>query len=352
MQNNSNQMALMNMMTTTPPAFSDGEAIDIAATHFGIKAQVRPLVSERDQNFRLETPDGQFFTLKIANDAEQLQVIDFQSRALIHVAAKDASFPVPRVIPTLDGQLHCSVERAGKTHLVRVFSWLEGTVMHDATADAALANQLGRLLARLNLALKDFEHPGSNPPLLWDMKRAENLRELPNHIDDPKLKQLIDETFDRFVSRVKPALNMLRTQVIHNDLNLGNVLMDQAQPGRVSGFIDFGDLVRSPLIIDLAVAAAYQLGEGSDPLDGALPMIAGYHAICPLQPIEMELLKDLIQTRLITSLMIGAYRARLFPENREYILTSFESSKNALISFNQLDADEVLQRIQAACNSV
>lgn len=309
----------------------------------------RPLVSERDQNFRLSTRDGPCFTLKISNQEEQFEAIDFQNQALLHVAKRDASLPLPRIIPTLDGQLHSHVKQDGKTHFVRVLSWLDGSVLHDVTANPRLASQLGRFLARLGLALQGFEHPGSNLPLLWDMKRAADLSDLVIYIEEPGLGEMISRTLDGFVSRVKPVLDTLRSQVIHNDMNPGNVLMDKSQPDRISGLIDFGDMTRSPLIIDLAVAASYQLSEGNDPLQGVLPMIAGYHAIQPLQNTEMELLTDLIRTRLITSLLIGSYRSTLFPENREYLLISHHSAKNFLVKLNDLPADEALTRIREAC---
>jgi Ser/Thr protein kinase RdoA (MazF antagonist) len=345
------QTIIQKMLTTTPPAFSDADALGIADKHFGIKAGIQRLVSERDQNFRLATEDGRRFVLKISNHAEQLEVVDFQNQALLHVAKKDASLPVPGVIPTLDGRLHSQVKHAGERHFVRVLSWMDGSVLHDATASPGLARRLGRLLAQLDVGFQGFSHPGSNPPSLWDMKRAAGLSDLVVHIEEPDLRQMIGQTLDRFVSQVKPVLDTLRSQVIHNDLNPGNVLMDKAQPDQISGIIDFGDLTRSPLIIDLAVAASYQLGKGDDPLAGALPMIAGYHSITPLQETEITLLTDLIRTRLITSLLIGSYRSILFPENREYLLTSHHSAKVSLENLDDLSADEAIIRIHTACNS-
>ena len=347
----SSQIIIKKMLTTTPPAFSDAEAIAVAANYYGIKGTILPLVSERDQNFRLSTQSGLRYTLKISNHAEQLEVVDFQNQALLHVADRDASIPLPRVIPTLDGQLHCRVKHSSEWYFVRVLSWLDGSVLHDSTANPDLAMRLGRLLAQFGVALQGFDHPGSNPPSLWDMKRAAGLADLLVHIEDPGLRKIIGQTLDKFVSETKAVLDTLRAQVIHNDMNPGNVLMNKAQPDEISGLIDFGDMTRSPLIIDLAVAAAYQLGEGSDPLAGALPMIAGYHAIAPLQIKEKELLIDLIRTRLITSLLIGSYRSILFPENREYLLISHQSAKNFLINLHQLPNDEALARICEACPS-
>ncbi len=345
MQTDSTQAEIEKLLTTTPPAFSAAEAVSIAASNYGIKAQVRPLVSDKDQNFRLDADDGKQYVLKISNYAEQLQFIDFQNCALLHVSKQDPTFPSPRVIPTLEGQLHCSARCDGKTHYVRVLSWLDGLVLDGVKSEPGLINQLGKLLARLGLALKDFEHPGSNPPSAWDMKRAASLQDLLVYVEDPELRQLASQTLEQFLTRVKPVLDTLRTQVIYNDMNLGNVLMDKEQPDRISGLIDFGDMVKSPLIIDLAVAAAYQLGVGDDPLAGALPMITGYHAIRPLQKTEVDLLTDLIRTRLITSLLVGSYRSSLFPENRDYLLISQNPVKHALIGLAGLDNDAAFDRI-------
>jgi len=352
METETSQTIIQKMLTTTPPDFSLADVAGIATDLYGIEASVSTLVSERDQNFRLTNPDGLSYTLKISNHAEQREVVDFQNQALIHVENVDPSFPLPRVIPSLEGHFHDQVEHHGQSHFVRVLSWLEGSVLHDANVDEVLARRLGKLLARLDLAFKGFSHPGSNPPSLWDMKRAASLADLVVHIDDPQLKPVIEKTLDKFITRVQPVLETLRSQVIHNDLNPGNVLMDTEKPGQISGVIDFGDLTKSPLIIDVAVAAAYQLSPGDDPLAGALPFVAGYHSVNPLQEAELEILADLIRTRLITSLLIGSYRATLFPENREYLLISQQAARQSLLSISQLPADEALRRIHKACVGV
>lgn len=345
------QADILNSLTSTPPDFSLPDVERIASEHFAIRAKAKLLVSDKDQNFRLEASDGTRFTLKIANHAEQQQSIDFQNEALRHVAERDASIPIPRVIPACNGQLYVSVNDDGRTHFVRVLSWLDGMMMHEGEMRPVVANSLGRMLARLDLALRDFDHPGSNPPGLWDMKRAGNLRELLPYIEDPTTSDIIGRTLDRFDHHVQPILTTLRTQVIYNDLNPGNVLLDENDPQHICGIIDFGDLVKSPLIIDLAVAAAYQLAKGDDPLAGALPLIAGYNEVCQLQQLEMELLTDLIRTRLITSLLINTYRTTLFPENREYQMISYNAIKASLLGLNELPGDVALKRIIAACNT-
>ncbi len=139
MQTDLTQASIHELLTSTAPAFSAADAVHIAASHYGIRARVRPLVSDRDQNFLLDADDGKRYTLKIANHTEHKIAVDFQNRALLHIAKQDASFPLPRVIPTKDGQLQCSADKRGKTHFVRLLSWVEGVVLNDAISDPGLA---------------------------------------------------------------------------------------------------------------------------------------------------------------------------------------------------------------------
>lgn len=349
MSEDSTQAIIRQMLTSPPPAFSGKQAAGLALEHFGIHALTSPLVSERDQNFRLDSDDGQRFTLKISNRAEREQVVDFQNRALLYIAEHDPSLPVPRVIATPAGHLHCIFEHDGHRYFVRVLSWMDGRVINDAPPSARLTQRMGHLLAQLGLALRGFEHPASNPPGLWDMKRAGGLRELLPQIEDRNLEKIIARVLDRFDRYVGPQLGKLRSQVIYSDMNLDNVLLDEMEPENISGLIDFGDLVRSPLVIDPAIAAAYQLSGGDDPLAGALPLIAAYHAVCPLRDNELRLLPDLIMTRLVTSLLIGNYRAKLFPDNRAYLLTSFAAAETALSALSVRDPENAAARIREAC---
>ena len=70
---------------------------------FGLEAEARALYSERDQNFHVRASDGREFLLRVANPAEDPAVVDFQTRALLHIAGVDASLPVPQVVSTADG---------------------------------------------------------------------------------------------------------------------------------------------------------------------------------------------------------------------------------------------------------
>jgi hypothetical protein len=78
-------------------AISEMRAERLAAEHYGLEVAAHRLDSECDQNFRLTTPDGRDYVLKIANPAEDRAVTNLQTGALLHLAAADPSLPIPRI---------------------------------------------------------------------------------------------------------------------------------------------------------------------------------------------------------------------------------------------------------------
>ena len=62
----------------------------------------------------------------------------------------------------------------------------------------------------------------------------------------------------------------------------------------MTGVLDFGDMVLTPLVNDVAVAAAYQ-AEGEDAMGRVCcALVAAYHAHRPLQEHEIDGLFDRI----------------------------------------------------------
>ena len=109
------------------PAFSVQDAARIAHECFGMQGTLKPLPSERDQNFHLRTDAGQEFVLKIANATEQREILDLQNKAMEHVAAHAPFLLVPRLCKTLTGQQISTATAAdGKPHFVRLLTYLRG----------------------------------------------------------------------------------------------------------------------------------------------------------------------------------------------------------------------------------
>jgi len=63
---NDNRAGVFN---TQPPCFSTAEVTEFARDLYGLDGAISQLESERDQNFRIDTPSGDQFVIKIPHDA-------------------------------------------------------------------------------------------------------------------------------------------------------------------------------------------------------------------------------------------------------------------------------------------
>ncbi|WP_405232463.1 aminotransferase class III-fold pyridoxal phosphate-dependent enzyme [Lentisalinibacter salinarum] len=330
----------LRLMTTPAPDLTPEQAADLVREHYALPGSATPLDSERDRNFRYTADDGREFVLKVSNAAESPAVLDFQARALDHIARTAPDLPVPRIEPGPDGELLQSVDLPGGRSLVRLVSYLPGVPVGDVSSTPGLRRHLGATLAALGRALQGFFHAAARHPLLWDVNQTAAVRELAVHIEERRGRELAERVFDRYASRGEAALAALRAQVIHNDFNPDNVLVSAEDPERVSGIIDFGDMVHAPLVNDLAVLAAYQVIGHDDELAVLAEIAAAFHTVRPLEPAEVDILFHLVQLRLATSVAICAWRAREHPENVDYILGGHEASLRTMERLEAIDERE------------
>ncbi len=337
-------------VVSAPVSSTPTEAVvALLAEHYGLHAAIRRLPSERDENFHLLS-DGGDYLLKISNAAELREVTDFQTGAMLHLARADPALPLPRLMAARDGGVSVEVRTASEPpRVMRLQTYLPGTPLHGAARSAAQCGNLGTLLARLDLALEGYRHPGAHRPLRWDLQHASGLRPLLALVEAPERRALVTQFLDRFERRALPALARLRKQVIHNDFQPSNVLVDPLYPERITGIIDFGDIVEAPLVDDIAVAAAYHVSGAPAPLDFVAAMLAAYHRVLPLEEGELAILFELIATRLVLSAVIGNWRAQLQPGNRGYILRHADAAWSGLQRLAALDPDDALAQLRRAC---
>ncbi len=337
-------------LQTPAPDFSTQQASALLREHYGIDASLEPLVSERDQNFLAAATEGDKYVLKIANTSESAAITDFQIHGLMYVARTGTDFEVPRVIATNEGELMFEVESdSGGAHGIRLLSWLDGVPLRHAQGVGSMARQTGACLAKLGIALRGFEHPASDYPLLWDIRNAASLEQLLPQVNDEQLRKLCEQRLECFRDKVAPRLENLRSQVIHNDMNPSNVLVDSTDVNRVSGVIDFGDMVFSRLVNDAAVGAAYFCAAEEDPFVEVVKFLGSYAEILPLTEDEIVLLPDLILTRHLTTVMISHWRASLYPDNAEYILRSEGRAREMLYRVSGLSIDATVDRFFDIC---
>jgi Ser/Thr protein kinase RdoA (MazF antagonist) len=337
------------VLSTAVPNVGEKSARALLDRRYGMSGKLERLSSERDLNYLVRERSGSRFVLKIANSAEEPGVTDFQNRALQYLEQHHPQLPVPRVIHTLNGQPGIRIEADdGRNHTSRLLSWLPGTPLERIGQPPDIATQLGTSLAALGNGLRDFTHPSADYPLLWDIRQAGQLAPVVGHIADPALRDACEARFRHFEDVVDLRLRDCREQVVFNDLNWGNVLVDPADPVRVTGIIDFGDLVHSFLAVDIAVAAAYLFRDDTDSLSDVRKFLRGYHAVTPILPIECELLPDLMQMRNVLSITIANWRASRYPENRDYLLRSLSRATSMLALLDSMDTKVLAAELRSA----
>jgi 4-aminobutyrate aminotransferase-like enzyme len=81
----------------------------------------------------------------------------------------------------------------------------------------------------------------------------------------------------------------------------------------VTGIVDFGDIVYSYAVADLAIAIAYAVLDKPDPLDAAVSIVRGYTRSRPLDDDEIAALFGLVLLRLCASVCIAARQQRQRP---------------------------------------
>ena len=347
------------VIQTESPRLDDSDVLHLVREYYGLEAQLQSLLSERDQNFRLRCDDGRQFVLKVANAAEDPLATDFQIQALNHLehylANNHCPITVPRILRTTDGRTHQVVTAHGVQHVTRVVTYVAGIPLGDTVASPLLCRRLGAYLAYLGQALRGFDHPGSDHGLLWDMQQALSLRGILEHVPNRNLRQGIAQTLDEFEEHALPQFRNVRSQVIHSDLNPENVLIDPAAPSRVSGVIDFGDMLKAPLIVDVAIGASYFRATEGNPLAAIAEFLVGYQSVTPLELPEIELLFDLIRTRLAASISILSWRASLRGTDDPYLAGAVASEGDAaefLKILLELPRENAQQTFRQICASV
>lgn len=309
----------------------------LVAEHYAITPlAVTRLDTERDDSFRIRA-DGGDFVLKIAHPADDPAVISLQTSAMRHVSERDASVPIQTVVATVTGEFEPVVHgHDGRARIMRLLTWLPGALLRDAAPNRSQLEQLGTHYGSLTAALADFEHPSADRELDWDLVGFPRL--VPLFADSPDVADAAAEVLARIGDRLERVSPGLPRQVVHNDLNPDNVVVSAVTPNFVEGILDFGDIVHTIRIADLAVALSYllpptvatpnsgrnaskRLADASDPavvLRNIVPALQGYHRVNPLTPEEVAILPDLIEARLIQRILLARWFAKAVPENAEY----------------------------------
>ena len=334
------------------PNFSDKEIRKFARELYGLNVSVRPLDSYIDQNLHLTNEAGEEFVFKIANLAEKREVLDAQIQALKYLTAHCTTFEFPRVCRTLSGEEIFSVKNdEDSSHYVRMLTFLKGTLLANLELQTGeMLFGFGRLLGSMDKTLTGFYHPAAHRNLPWDLKNTLHASQNVRHIRNPRQRSLVEYFLLQLEIFVSPVLPHLRCSVIHNDANDRNVLVDDSDSDKkeIVGIIDFGDMVFTHTVCELAIAVTYAMFGKEDPVEAATHIVRGYHEIYPLTESEVEILFYLICARLCISVTMSAYQQKLEPDN-EYITVSEKPAWTLLEKLLEVNPEHASNEFKQVC---
>lgn len=313
--------AFMATMVAQSPPVPIARVVTLVRERFGLEVHATRLTGERDENIKLTTYDGAEYVLKIASVMEDAAVAELQTAALLHLQRTDAALPCPRVLRTLDGDTAIRFEDApGRQRTARVVSYLPGRLLAESGESSRQRAACGHMAGRLARALGRFGHPAAHRAVIWDLRQVRHLGLLLEQLPGFEHRSAALALLARIVPPIEARLPRMRQQVVHNDLNRRNILVDATDDARVTGVIDFGDLICTALIADVGIAGAELIARGCADPDCAracvLDVVRAYHECVPLLPPELSILGTLVAARLLMNVVVHEWYVRHNPLSR------------------------------------
>ena len=323
------------MLLDGKPNLGADEVVSIARTYFDLKVVPKQLPSYQDQNFLLETEQGKKYVLKIANADESCELLEAQCLALQHL--NNHGLPVPQLIASVSGEMITKFRsQDGEEYLIRLVSYLPGNPLAEQRRHStSLLNEIGQQAGKVSAALAEFDHPALHRYSQWDLQiAAAVIEDYLKYVEDQEISAIILEMLDGYLECSVGLLPGLRFSVVHNDLNDYNILVGceddlYSRNQQVVGILDFGDMLYSLTIAELAITVAYGILDKNDPLATAMEIVRGFNQVYPLNGNELAVLFDLVCMRLCVSLCLAAYKAEQLPGD-DYIKISQEPIRHIL----------------------
>lgn len=317
--------------------------------HYNLSGmEISQLPGEKDLNYKI-FDDKHTFILKLMDANCAAQLIDFQSKFFHHLENQSTHFNCPKIIKTKSSNDYVYVEIENQNRILWLLSYCTGTLLaHHKPRTKELHSSFGKMIAELRTHATGFTHPYMQRAQLWNLSEAGRSQQYATHIIG-ETNQIAQDVFSKFKVSIKGKLQLLEHGVIHNDANDYNVLVNEQQGSfLVNGIFDFGDMAYQAYICDVAIALAYAILNQDEPLEVCSDFLRAYHKIKPLQVEELEILFDLIKTRLAVSIAISSKRQKESP-NDDYITISQEPAKQALVQLNKISEQFALCVFREAC---
>lgn len=213
---------------------------------------------------------------------------------------------------------------------LRVFEWVEGKPL-VGIATPNLLVLWGQTLGKVQAVLKEgpFDHEGLHRYHQWDLRNTADLRTFVPCIPDEKRRGIVGSVIDAFEASLSEMEATLDKSALQADFNDANLIL--GADGKL-GVIDFGDIVQSWSVCEIAIGAAYATVSSyghKNPLGAAAALLRGVSETLTISQAERKYIRLLAACRLAISVTLGAYSYQLQPEC-SYLLLHSEPGWNSL----------------------
>ena len=324
--------------------FSEKEIEELLKKYYQLDVKAKALTGEYEFNYLLVAADGTKYIFKLATDEHNFDFFDAQVKIVNHLLHSEVADKFSHYVPNLDGELLSKIQVNGKAYYIRLLTFLDGDFWMDLNEKQdELHVDLGDFLGKMDKALQDFSHPAMKRHYTWDINNTADANRKLSCIKDHERRRIAGYFILQFEMEVLPNISLLRHAYAHHDANDTNILI---KGGKVRGLIDFGDMVYTALVNNLAVACTYAMMNHPDPLHAASLVVSGYHQAYPLTEQEVDLMYYLIAGRLCISVTQSAWNASLETNNEHHFISVVPAWDllNKLIRINPLKAKDQFRK--------
>ncbi|WP_456698833.1 aminotransferase [Aeromicrobium sp. P5_D10] len=283
------------------------------AERFGVVGTLEQLGSNHDRNFRVRSQpagDGRGdYVLKFFNPVTDSAALVAHCAAIERVAAAMPDVRLPHGRMGLDGRFLQTFHHDDLDLDCLLLDFVPGEPIMDSRYLAPrVVARLGELAAGVTAALEGFEKPPASQPSMWDLRNALDVVEsLAPQLPDSVAKEQVLDSARRAGRLVESHQGLLPIQVIHGDLADNNLVCEVDVDGRPLpvGIIDFGDLMVSWAVSELAVACTSVLHHHDAAAESILAAVVAFDEVRRLTDEELEVLWPLVVLRAAVLVVAG-----------------------------------------------
>lgn len=301
------------------PTLPVDEARDRMRAVYGVEVELQSLGSQQDQNFLVRpVGDGEpLGVLKISNPVFSETEIEMQDAAAAAVARAESGLRIPEIVTGPNGPMTGWWDTTqGRLH-GRVISFVPGaTLTGSGYLSPRVVERLGELAAAVSVALAGQTHPASGRVLQWDLRHAERvIAEISATEPDAEVRDLAARATAAALAALTPVADALPRQLGHFDVTDDNVLRPHGVGTLPDAVIDFGDVVESWAVGEIAVTVSSVLHHDGATYASTLPAIVAFDRRRPLSDAEVTALWPLVVLRGVVLVLSGRQQVRLDDDN-------------------------------------